>query len=41
MFGIEQDPLQLAFTIASVMNLDAAKEQALLEACGVDRPDHS
>ncbi|HEY1755973.1 MAG TPA: endopeptidase La [Bryobacteraceae bacterium] len=31
MFAIEQDPLQLAFTIASVMNLDAAKEQALLE----------
>ena len=27
----EQDPLQLAFMIASVMNLDAAKEQALLE----------
>src|SRR5579863_2024042 len=31
MFGAEQDPLQLAFVIASVMNLDAAKEQALLE----------
>ncbi len=31
MFSTEQDPLQLAFTIASVMNLDAAKEQALLE----------
>ncbi len=31
MFNLEQDPLQLAFTIASVMNLDAAKEQALLE----------
>ncbi len=31
MFAAEQDPLQLAFMIASVMNLDAAKEQALLE----------
>jgi len=31
MFAMEQDPLQLAFMIASVMNLDAAKEQALLE----------
>ena len=31
MFATEQDPLQLAFMIASVMNLDAAKEQALLE----------
>jgi ATP-dependent Lon protease len=31
MFALEQDPLQLAFTVASVMNLDAAKEQALLE----------
>jgi ATP-dependent Lon protease len=31
MFNLEQDALQLAFTIASVMNLDAAKEQALLE----------
>ena len=31
MFNAEQDPLQLAFVIASVMNLDAAKEQALLE----------
>src|SRR5580658_3763221 len=31
MFNAEQDALQLAFVIASVMNLDAAKEQALLE----------
>jgi ATP-dependent Lon protease len=31
MFSTDQDPLQLAFTIASVMNLDASKEQALLE----------
>ncbi len=31
MFAAEQDPLQLAFMIASVMNLDSAKEQALLE----------
>jgi len=31
MFAMEQDALQLAFMIASVMNLDAAKEQALLE----------
>jgi ATP-dependent Lon protease len=31
MFAAEQDPLQLAFMIASVMNLDASKEQALLE----------
>ncbi len=31
MFAAEQDPLQLAFMIASVMNLDAAKEQSLLE----------
>ena len=30
-FAAEQDLLQLAFMIASVMNLDAAKEQALLE----------
>jgi ATP-dependent Lon protease len=31
MFGVQQDPLQLAFMIASLMNLDVAKEQALLE----------
>ena len=32
MFASQEDPLQLAFMIASLMNLDAAKEQALLEA---------
>jgi ATP-dependent Lon protease len=32
MFAVQQDPLQLAFMVASLMNLDAAKEQALLEA---------
>ncbi len=31
MFGVEQDPLQLSFMIASIMSLDAVKEQALLE----------
>ncbi len=31
MFTAQQDPLQLAFMIGSLMNLDAAKEQALLE----------
>ena len=31
MFTAQQDPLQLAFMIASLMNLDVAKEQALLE----------
>ena len=30
-FAVQQDPLQLAFMIASLMNLDVAKEQALLE----------
>ena len=28
----QEDPLRLAYMIASIMNLDAAKEQALLEA---------
>ena len=31
MFAVQQDPLQLAFMIASIMSLDAVKEQALLE----------
>ncbi len=31
MFTAQQDPLQLAFMIGSLMNLDVAKEQALLE----------
>jgi ATP-dependent Lon protease len=31
MFATQQDPLLLAFMIASLMNLDASKEQALLE----------
>ena len=31
MFGVQQDPLQLAFMIASIMSLDAPKEQSLLE----------
>jgi ATP-dependent Lon protease len=31
MFSIQQDPLNLAFMIASLMNLDVTKEQALLE----------
>src|SRR5215469_2649960 len=31
MFASQEDPLQLAFMIASLMNLDASKEQALLE----------
>ena len=31
MFTAQEDPLQLAFMIASLMNLDAAREQALLE----------
>ena len=31
MFTAQQDPLQLAFMIGSLMNLDTAKEQALLE----------
>src|SRR5215472_11364173 len=31
MFAVHQEPLQLAFMIASLMNLDASKEQALLE----------
>ena len=32
MFTAQEDPLQLAFMVASVMNLEAAREQALLEA---------
>ncbi len=31
MFTAQQDPLQLAFMIASLMNMEAAREQALLE----------
>ena len=31
MFTAQQDPLQLAFMIGSLMNLDAGKEQSLLE----------
>jgi len=31
LFGVQEDPLQLAFMVASIMNLDAAREQALLE----------
>jgi ATP-dependent Lon protease len=31
MFGSQHDPLALAFMVASIMNLDVAKEQGLLE----------
>jgi ATP-dependent Lon protease len=31
MFTVQQDPLQLAFMIASIMSLEASKEQQLLE----------
>ena len=31
MFASQEDPLQLAFMIASLMNLEASREQALLE----------
>jgi len=32
MFTLQQDPLQLAYMVASIMSLDATREQALLEA---------
>ena len=32
MFTSQEDPLRLAYMIASIMNLDTAREQALLEA---------
>jgi ATP-dependent Lon protease len=32
MLTVEQDPLQLAYMIASIMSLEAAREQSLLEA---------
>ena len=36
LFTFQEDPLRLAYTVASLMNLEAVREQALLEASAVN-----